>query len=189
MTDEVLECENTTFRRGFPVWSHNPSASDVTLRPKEKSTKLEHGKNVLLINCETSEILGEGTAGFFHQESVDDAQFMKVYIGKLDSMFQLTKTGQRIFQIVWDQVQQHKDQDIVSLKPMLAKFQNKLIPERTFQRGVRELLEKKFIFMGPVDGVYYINMGIYFNGNRIISATEYIKTSSPKSLKGAGNEH
>ena len=153
------------------------------------------GKDVLLINCETSEILGEGTAGFFKREIVDDEQFMKVYVGKLDSMFKLTKTGQHIFQIVWDQVQNNKDNDQVMLKPLMAKMQNKDISERVFQKGVRELLEKKFIFMSPIDGLYYINMGIFFNGNRIIAATEYIRkgshviSNSTKNLEHKGDDN
>lgn len=165
-------------RRGFPVFSCNPSASNVKLKSKDKPIKIERGQNVLIIDGETSEVLGEGTAGFFKRQIVDDEQFMKVYVGKLDSMFKLTKTGQHIFSIVWDQVQQNKDNDQVMLKPIMARLQNKPISDRVFQKGVRELLEKEFIYMGPVDGLYYINMSIFFNGNRIIAATEYIKESS-----------
>jgi hypothetical protein len=179
MTDNDL----VPLRRGFPVWEHNPSAANIALKKKERAIKIEHGANVLLINGETSEILGEGTAAFLKREIVDDEQFMKVYVGKLDAMFQLTKTGQHIFKIVWDQVQNNKDQDQVLLKPIMAKNLNQKISERVFQKGVRELLEKKFIFMGQIDGIYFINMGIFFNGNRIIAATEYIRGSAIKLIE------
>ena len=90
----------------------------------------------------------------------------------------LTKTGQHIFKIVWDQIQNNKDRDEVMLKPMMDCVLHQKLSERVFQKGVRELLEKKFIFMGPIDGLYYINMSIFFNGSRIIAATEYIRSSS-----------
>jgi hypothetical protein len=173
-------------RRGFKVWNSNPSALNIKLRAKEKPIKIEHGQDILLINCETSEILGKGTAGFFRSTLVDDEQFMKVYVGQLDAMFGLTKTGKHIFKIVWDQVQDHKDQDEVTLKPLMAKVQSLNISERVFQKGVRELLEKEFIYMGEVDGIYFINMGIFFNGNRIIAANEYIKRSSIHAIEQKG---
>jgi hypothetical protein len=118
---------------------------------------------------------------------------MKVYVGQLDIMFNLSKTGQQIFQIVWDIIQKSKDKDQVMLKPVMAKLLDKKISERTFQRGVRELLEKEFIYMGPIDGLYYINMSIFFNGNRIIAATEYIRGSALNRLDSKvieiGEEH
>lgn len=189
MTGESLDDTSVQLRRGFQVWAYNPSAATVKMKTKERPIKIEHGKDVLLINCETSEILGEGTAGFFKREVVDDEQFMKVYVGKLDAMFKLTKTGQHIFQIVWDQVQKNKDQDQVMLKPMMAKLLNQKISERVFQKGVRELLEKKFIFMSPIDGLYYINMSIFFNGNRIIAATEYIRSSAIQTIEQRVIDH
>ncbi len=182
MTDKKLEESSVQLRRGFQVWDYNPSAASVKMKTKERPIKIEQGQNVLLINGETSEILGEGTAAFLKREVVDDEQFMKVFVGKLDDMFRLTKTGQHIFTIVWNQVQKNKDQDQVMLKPTLAKQHDQRISERVFQKGVRELLEKGFIFMGPIDGLYYINMGIFFNGNRIIAATEYIRSSAIKSI-------
>tara|TARA_B110000503_G_C7130705_1_gene406700 strand:+ start:542 stop:1120 length:579 start_codon:yes stop_codon:yes gene_type:complete len=175
-----FEDENVVLRRGFPVWDHNPSRAEVRLKVKERPVKISVGSNLLLINGDTSEILGEGTAAFLKKEVVDDERFMKVFVGQLQGMFDLTKTGKHIFQIVWDQVQDNKDKDTVFLKPNLAKSQGKEISERVFQKGVRELLEKKFIYMGVIDGHYYINMSIFFNGNRIIAATEYIKSSSIK---------
>jgi len=183
MTENNLDDDLTTTRRGFPVFAYNPSAANIKMRSKEKPIRIERGPNVLIIDGDTSEVLGEGTAGFFKREVVDDEQFMKVYVGKLDSMFKLTKTGQHIFTIVWDQVQNNKDCDQVKLIWKMAKLHKKAISERVFQKGVRELLEKEFIYMSDIDGLYFINMGIFFNGNRIIAATEYIKSSSLSSYE------
>lgn len=181
MTEERTENQTAVTRRGFPVWSYNPSVTDVRLKRKDKPIKLERGQNVMLVN-DHHQILGEGTVGFWRREVVDDERFMKVFIGQLDRMFELTKTGQRVLKIIWGQLHDNKDQDKVELKPMLAKMQDSGISERVFQKGVRELLEKGFIFMSPIDGVYYINMGIFFNGNRIVTAVEYIREGTQEQL-------
>lgn len=164
-------------RRGFKVYENNPSSKMLKLRAKERAVRIENENKVLLIDCETNEILGEGTAGFFKREFVDDEQFMKVYRGQFGVMFQLSKTGQQVFQVLWDEVQNRKDSDLVILRPAVARRQGKQISERVFQKGVRELLEKELIYMSEIDGQYFINMTIFFNGNRIIAATEYVRNS------------
>jgi len=41
------------------------------------------------------------------------------------------------------------------------------ISDRTFQRGVRELLEKEFLYHSPSDGVFFVNIRFMFNGDRL----------------------
>ena len=45
--------------------------------------------------------------------------------------------------------------------------------ERTYQRGMRELLEQLFIFRSTSDDVYFVNINFMFNGNRITLAKSY----------------
>jgi hypothetical protein len=182
MTDDRQEKGVLAVRRGFPVWGYNPSAADVKLRQKERPVRLERGQNLMLVNPQTSEVMAEGTVGFFRREVVDDERFMKVFMGQLDHMFDLTKAGQRILKIIWEQLHNDKDKDKVELTPLQPSVTRLGVTERAFQRGVRELLEKKFVFMSPVDGVYFINMGMFFNGNRIVAAVEYIREGSQEQL-------
>lgn len=162
-------------RRGIRVWSYNPSISSVPMTQKEIPFKFETDNQLMLVNANTGEMVGSGTAAFLKRSTVDNSQFMKVYFGQLKAMYDLTKTAQHVFMIVWDQVQSNKDQDKILLKPVMAKMLGIQISERVFQKGVRELLEKEFIYMSPFDGMYYINMGIFFNGNRLVVVNEYIK--------------
>jgi len=39
--------------------------------------------------------------------------------------------------------------------------------ERTFRRGLRELLEKEFLYRSTSDGVFFVNIKFIFNGNRL----------------------
>jgi hypothetical protein len=37
----------------------------------------------------------------------------------------------------------------------------------TFYRGLRELLDRKFLFRSPFDGMFFVNIRYVFNGDRI----------------------
>lgn len=182
MTEERNIAEIKPSRRGFPVYSQNPSVRDVPLRQREKTYRIEKNNQLMLVNPSTGEIMGEGTAAFLKREVVDPERFMKVYFSALDHMFELTKTGQRVFKLVWRQVQDNKDNDKVELNPAIAKATGLKVSDRIFQLGVRELLEKQFLFMSLSDGVYFINMKLLFNGSRVVVATEYILEGSQPSL-------
>jgi hypothetical protein len=182
MTEERNITDIKPSRRGFPVYSQNPSVRDVPLRQREKTYRIEKDNQLMLVNPSTGEIMGEGTAAFLKREVVDPERFMKVYFSALDHMFELTKTGQRVFKLVWKQVQDNRDNDKVELNPAIAKAAGLKVSDRIFQLGVRELLEKQFLFMSLSDGVYFINMKLLFNGSRVVVATEYILEGTQQNL-------
>jgi hypothetical protein len=169
---EVLAPQPT--RRGFPVYGINPSVREVapSLRDK-RPVRIERDNKMMIYNPADGQIFGEGDLAFVQREVVDKSKFIKVYLDDLRSMFDLSKTGQRIFQLVWEQLREAVNQDKVELNPRIAKMNGMDVSERAFQKGVRELLEKEFVFMSLIDGVYYINMARFFNGNRIIKIREY----------------
>jgi hypothetical protein len=45
--------------------------------------------------------------------------------------------------------------------------------ERTYQRGMREMLEHMFLFRSTSADVYFVNVQFIFNGNRITLAKSY----------------
>ena len=47
--------------------------------------------------------------------------------------------------------------------------------ESTFMRGMRELVEKKFIAATPTLGVYWLNPDFVWNGDRLAFVKEYRK--------------
>ena len=47
------------------------------------------------------------------------------------------------------------------------------ISDRTYQRGVRELLEKEFLYRSPSDGVFFVNIRFMFNGDRLAFVRSY----------------
>jgi hypothetical protein len=47
----------------------------------------------------------------------------------------------------------------------------------TYDRGMRELIEKSFIAATPMQGVYWINPSFIWNGDRLAFVKEYRKKS------------
>jgi hypothetical protein len=52
--------------------------------------------------------------------------------------------------------------------------------DRTYQRGVRELLEKEFLYRSPSDGVFFVNIRFMFNGDRLAFVKSYHLKGPPR---------
>jgi len=61
--------------------------------------------------------------------------------------------------------------DEIKLNQYVAKDHG--MSDRTYQRGVRELLEKEFLFRSPSDGVFFVNIRFMFNGDRLAFVRSY----------------
>jgi hypothetical protein len=170
-------------RRGFPVYATNPSARDIVPRLRDKRPIRIEGANKLLIyNPCDGDIVGEGDLAFVERQVVDKEKFIKVYLEDFAPMFDMSKTAQRVFQLIWEQLRDAPNGDKVELSPRIARTMGKDLTDRVVQKGVRELLQKEFIFMSPTDGIYFINMARFFNGNRIVKVREYTLEGTQESL-------
>lgn len=126
-------------------------------------------------------------------EERDDAEFVKVFAAGVAASYDLTKTGQRVFQVVLDQYQR---------TPMSRGFADHVnlfwfgdgiegrdvaMSEKTFQRGLKELLTKRFIYpKGPT--AFWTNPALFFKGDRVMFVKEYRrrKTAEMDELEARG---
>lgn len=61
-----------------------------------------------------------------------------------------------------------------------ANQQINTLNDRTYQRGLRELLDKEFLFRSPEDGTFFVNIRYMFNGDRLAFVKAYhLKDSQP----------
>jgi len=79
----------------------------------------------------------------------------------------LSKAGMQVFELVYRQMQEKPNADEIALSLHLAKTLGLNIPERTYRHGLRQLLEREFLFESLVDGVYFVNIRYMFNGARL----------------------
>ena len=192
MTEERTNIDSNDVlghRRGLPVYRTNPSLTSIPTKVKVRSPKTVNGQRAVVFNDTSGEVAGEGSVAFLEREVVDPEKFVKLYISGLDGIFKLSKGGQRVFRILWLQVQRNQDRDRVELTHYIAEDYGDKMTERVFQRGVRELLEKEFIYHSPTAGLYFFNVQFMFNGNRIVTAKEYVleDTAQQQSLPFDGD--
>jgi len=116
----------------------------------------------------TGELVGSGVRHFMKFEEVDASKFVKLF---LDGMKQAAglkpKSGMVLFEIVYRLLQEKPNSDEVALSWRLAVDMGYTIPERTFRDGLRQLLEKEFLYESLVEGVYFVNIQYMFNGDRL----------------------
>jgi hypothetical protein len=59
------------------------------------------------------------------------------------------------------------------------------IPRATFYRGLRELLEKEFLYRSPWDGIFFVNIRYMFNGDRLAFVKAFHLAGSAPAKKAA----
>ncbi|CAJ5181384.1 Uncharacterised protein [Burkholderia pseudomallei] len=116
-------------------------------------------------------------------EEKDDAEFVKVFAAGVAASYDLSRTGQRVFQAVLDEYQRTPMQGGFADAVYLSWFGEGLsgrdigMSDKTFQRGLRELLAKAFL-APKLPNVYWVNPALFFKGDRVMFVREYRRRSS-----------
>jgi hypothetical protein len=168
-------------KRGVPIYNTNPSipAQEDISRPRRAQIGSE--QRGLIIHEGTGEILGTGGAVVYEWEEVDKERFVKLFLAGVKQAAGLSKAGLAIFEVVYNLVRENPNSDTVRLSFYSASDQIEGLNERTYQRGLRELLEKEFLFRSPWDGMFFVNIRYMFNGDRLAFVKAYhLQGSAPK---------
>ena len=105
--------------------------------------------------------------------------YVKLFLDGIKQAADLSKTGMQVFELVYHEMRANPGTDEIKLNQYMAKDHG--LSDRTYQRGVRELLEKEFLYRSPSDGVFFVNIRFMFNGDRLAFVRTY-------HLKGASQQ-
>jgi hypothetical protein len=167
-------------KRGLPVYRVNPSIPPSNgLATRQKRFEVPGGKAALIVDNSTGELKGIGGMGFWWQEEVDASRFVKLFLDGIKQACNLSKAGMQVFELVYHQMREKPGHDKIELSQYFA--HDRGLNERTFRRGLRELLEKEFLYRSTSDGVFFINIRFMFNGDRLAFVRTY-------HLKGHGQQ-
>ncbi len=159
-------------KRGFPVYRSNPSVPTAReMGTRTRRFQVPGGKASMIVDHTTGEVQGIGGLGFWYEEEVDTTRFVKLFLDGIKQAAGLSKSGIQVFELVYLQMRATPGADEIKLNQYVAKDHG--VSERTFQRGVRELLEKEFLFRSPSDGVFFVNIRFMFNGDRLAFVKAY----------------
>jgi hypothetical protein len=175
----VLDANQVTMKRGFPVYRTNPSVPNTRdMATRTKRFHVPGGKASVIVDNTSGEIKGLGGMGFWWEEEVDTTRFVKLFLDGIKQAAGLSKTGMQVFELVYQQMRANPGSDEIKLNQYVARDYG--LSDRTYQRGVRELLEKEFLYRSPSDGVYFVNIRFMFNGDRLAFVRTYhLKAPSP----------
>src|SRR5580704_5658937 len=166
-------------KRGFPVYRTNPSVPQANGLPtRSRRFNVPGGKASMIVDHSTGELKGIGGMGFWWEEEVDSSRFVKLFLDGIKQAAGLSKTGIQVFELVYHEMRANPGSDEIKLNQYVAKDHG--ISDRTYQRGVRELLEKEFLYRSPSDGVFFVNIRFMFNGDRLAFVKSYHLKGSPR---------
>lgn len=125
----------------------------------------------------------------------DDAEFVKVFSAGIKAMYDLNRTAARVFQLVLERYEQEPMTGGYADSLYLVWFDGGLsgqsigMSEATFNRGLRELVDKGFLYP-RLPGVYWTNPNLFFKGDRVAFIHEYRrhKPSAKDSLEARGQQ-
>jgi hypothetical protein len=136
-----------------------------------EKTMVLWGKGSVIVDNSTGELKGIGGMGFWWEEEVDTTRFVKMFLDGIKQTAGLSRAGIQVFELVYREIQANPGRDEIKLNQYVAKDHR--INDRTYQRGVRELLEKEFLYRSPSDGVFFVNIRFMFNGDRLAFVKSY----------------
>lgn len=163
----------TETRRGVALYKENPFIMSVKTKTKRVTNKRG---DMMLVSSETGEIQTT-VAGFWEAEEVDSAKFIKLFVNGVKALAELSNSGTKVFEILYIEVQQNIGKDTVYLS-YTALHEAAGISRSTFSRGIKELIDKKFIAATQATSWYWINPDFIWNGDRLAFVKEYRRSSS-----------
>lgn len=156
----------------------NPLMKGTVVTSKER--RVSAGMRSELIDPDTGEV--QAMTSIHRVKQVDDAEFVKVFSEGVKAMYGLTRTGTRVFQAILDEYQATKMNGGYADAIYLNWFDNGLcgrniaMSEKTFSRGLKELLINRFIAPKSAN-LYWVNPALFFKGDRVALIREYRRSS------------
>lgn len=171
---QVKKRYSTDLRSIVPSPTENPLVEPQQVKTKRRLVK--SGRSEDLVNPVTGEVTG--VAAIHQVEERDDAEFVKVFAAGVAASYELSRTAQRVFQVVLDQYQRTPMTRGYADAIDLYWFGNGIegrdagMSEYTFKRGLRELLDKRFLYPKTPTS-FWTNPALFFKGDRVMFIREY----------------
>lgn len=163
----------------------NPFLDGAVVKTKHKTVRTRATPTDLM-DPETGELVGQSIIHIIEEK--DEEHFVKVFAEGVKAAFELKTAGAKVFQSVLGEYQKEKMTGGFADSITLYWFGDGLngraigMSERTFQRGMKELLEKGFL-AHRAPSQFWVNPALFFKGDRVAFLREYrIKGSNKQNL-------
>lgn len=158
----------------------DPDNLNVLIPQKKKLVRSDLSTRTL-VDSDTGEVVAAAVIKSIEEK--DNDEFVKVFAVGIAALYDLTKTGQRVFGIILSEYEKTPMTGGFADSIYLAWFNGGLLgrevgmSERTFNRGLKELFLKKFLAPRSPN-TYWINPAMFFKGDRVLFVREFRKRAS-----------
>lgn len=161
------EKDGSLSRRGMPKYRENPFLAKALTATKTRTRKISSssGERMMVVSEDSGEVIGP--AGFWQTEEVDQTQFIKLFVNGVKALKELSAAGTRVFELLYLEMQKNIGKDQIHLSFAGIDHTIDDISERTFYRGMQELVAKGFIAESVVMNLYFVNPDYVWNGDRL----------------------
>jgi hypothetical protein len=164
----------------LPKYSSNPSITTLQMETRKRKVFANSNKALIITDVSTgTQSMAQAGATFIEEETIDTEQFIKLYSFGVKQLAGLSKAGYNLFQIIYEAMLDKPNEDKFYLEyndlTDRRKYKN---ARKTFIGAVNELLQKDIIYQSNSLHMYYINVKLFFNGDRINVIKSYRKKSN-----------
>lgn len=160
-------------KKGIQAYKENPFWEATEVKVGTKRISVAGGMHI----SEEGESVSH--SGVHVIREVDEDEFMKVYTKNIKSIFDLKPSTQRVLQYLLTELQKTPNADAIYLAWIGAEEyfseQSLNVSRSSFQRSMKELLNKGFIAESTKPSMFWFNPNLFFNGNRMAFVHEYRK--------------
>jgi len=157
------------------VYRTNPSIENTenSLIRKKTRVKFRNGGKAL-IDASSGEFAGELQNVFVSDEEVDQEKFIKVYANQINLLLDLSPAAIKVLKLIYLEVLNNHNNDIINLSyTALRELELWKWSKPTFTSGLNELLKHGVLFKSVYPFQYFINLQMFYNGDRILTIHRY----------------
>src|SRR5450755_747870 len=101
MTEVGQEANVVATKRDIKVYSHNPSIPATNgMQTRTRRVEIPGGSGAVIVDSSTGEVKGLGGMGFWWEQEVDKAKFLKLFEEGVKDAGNLSSTAAHVFHIV-----------------------------------------------------------------------------------------
>lgn len=168
-------------KKGVLAYPQNPFWKPYEVDIGKKKVTIDSGYVTKNDTGETQHI-----AGIHRVEEVDEDRFIKLFTQNMHVFFDLSPASQKLLRCVLSLVQDKPrclgiNLDWIDMQDYAEKFNFKA-SRTSYHRALLEMISKGFLAESERSGYFWINIHLFFNGDRMVFITEYRKKHT-KSIK------
>jgi len=164
----------------FPKYEENPFLESMVISTRKKTVEVSRG--AIPVHFANRKV-GDVEETFIHvKREVDTQEFRKLYTDSIKQLFGLNNAAMSVFGYIMEATRINQDKVFFSMNECM-KYTG-YTTRQSIYRGIAQLLSRKIIARTNENNIYFINISIFSNGDRLVIIRDYIARKGVSSVTG-----